>query len=361
MLKINYKNTFWKTIYNRLAYFSRIIKNKILNRVEPITVGFFVNSRCNFKCKYCFGDYYARHDNEYTTEQIIKIVDELYNMGTRLMVVHGGETLLRDDIGYIIDYIKNKGIYIGISTNGTFLKHRLNEIRNVDNLNISLDGAEEGNDQNRGVGTFKTTLDAIKLAKKEGFRLRVQATLTKYTMNDIEYMAKLAKEVGFFLEFSILYKPLNYDASDLSMSDEEIKMAIQKIIDCKKKGYPIFTSYSVLNNALNWPFSHNDCSKIYSDEIKKYPQLIRCHYGKSKVVIDSDGFIYPCAPLISEFGGLNLKEVGVRAAYEHVLKTNTCEACYHLTNNDYNLLLGLNRGQILNQIVIQIRELFGWY
>lgn len=359
--EIKYKNSFLKTAWRRLNYFYRIIRNRLLNKVEPITVGFFVNSRCNFHCKYCFGEYYARHDSEYTTEEIIKIVDELYKMGTRLMVVHGGETLLCQDIGYIIDYIKSKGIYIGISTNGTFLKNKLEEIKNVDNLNISLDGAEEGNDMNRGEGTFKTTLDAIKLAKKEGFKLRVQATLTKYTMGDVEYLAKLAKEIGFFLEFSILYKPLNNDASDLAMSDEEIKAALQKIIDCKKKGYPVFTSYRVLDNALNWPFSHNKYSKVYDNNIAKYPRLIKCHYGSSKVVIDSDGFIYPCAPLIGEFKAMNLREVGVKAAYDHVVKNNTCRACYHLTNNDYSLLLGLDSQQIWNQIITQIRELMGWY
>lgn len=358
---IKYKNNFLKTVYHRLAYFGRIIRNRLENKMEPTTVGFFINSRCNFRCKYCFGDYYARHDREFTTDEIIKIIDDLYVMGTRLMVVHGGETLLQSDIGYIIDYIKSKGIYIGISTNGTFLKQRLNEIRNVDNLNISLDGAEKGNDENRGQGTFKTTLEAIKLAKKEGFCLRAQATLTRHTMYDIEYLAKLAKEIGFFLEFSILYKPLNYDASDLAMTDEEIKIAIKKIIECKKNGYPIFTSYAVLNNALNWPLSHNECSKIYEKDIEEYPRLIKCYYGKSKIVIDSDGFVYPCAPLNGEFKALNAREVGVKAAYEHILENNTCRACYHLTNNDYSLLLGLNGGQILNQIITQTRELFELY
>ena len=126
--------------------------------MEPISVVLVVNNRCNLNCNYCFGDYGNRRDTDYTTEELVKIIDDLYDLGTRYMIVHGGETLLRKDIGYIVNYIKNKGIYVGFITNGILLQKKIDEIRNVDSLCISLDGRMEGNDLNRGKGAFEALL-----------------------------------------------------------------------------------------------------------------------------------------------------------------------------------------------------------
>ena len=113
-----YWNRSIETIRQRLVFPYRIIRNKILGKMEPISVVLVVNNRCNLNCNYCFGDYGNRRDTDYTTEELVKIIDDLYDLGTRYMIVHGGETLLRKDIGYIVNYIKNKGIYVGFLTNG---------------------------------------------------------------------------------------------------------------------------------------------------------------------------------------------------------------------------------------------------
>jgi len=345
-----------QTIYPRLGFFYRIARNRILGIQEPISIVLVVNNKCNWNCSYCFGDYGTRTDKDFTTEELKKIIDELYDLGCRYMVVHGGETLLRKDIGIIIDYLKEKGIYIGFVTNGSLLPQRMNDIRNVDSLCISLDGREEGNDKNRGPGTYKTALDAIKLAKKEGFRLRVHATLTRNTKEDIGYLAELAKKIGFLLEFSILYKPLKRQLN-MVMDDDEIRNALKEIKEYKKKGYPIFTSSENLDCALKWPFSYSK-GHATRQELPSDFRYIPCAYSKQKFIVDADGYVYPCFPLNEEFHALNLKEVGVKRAIEHVRKHNTCVACPHLTNNDYNLLFNLSLKQVSEQVKLNLHEVF---
>ncbi len=357
---IRYKNNAFKTSIKRISYVLRILRNKILRREEPVIVALTVNNACNLDCSYCFGSYSNRRaKDDFTTEELIKIIDELWHLGTRNLTVHGGETLLRKDIGYLVDYMKQKGFYVNLVTNGILFPQRYKEIRNVDSLCISLDGAEEGNDKNRGRGTYKKIIEAIRLAKVEGFRLRVQATLTKYTAGDVEFLAKLAQEIGFELEFSLLYKPSNYEL-EMAMDDDETKKAIQKIIEAKKKGSPIFTSYRVLYNAFDWPYSYKK-SKLFKNELPKNFRKIDCYYGKTKMIIDADGFVYPCFPMIEEFKPLNIKEVGAEKAFEHVRETNPCVACCFLTNNDHNLLLGLSLRQIWDVGLKQIQEIFNLY
>ncbi|RLJ04334.1 MAG: hypothetical protein DRP08_01990 [Candidatus Aenigmatarchaeota archaeon] len=352
-----------KSAISRLNYPYRLIRNRILNRLEPVIVVLVVNNKCNLKCRYCFGQYYNRREyQDFTTEELIDIIDQLYVLGTRLLTIHGGEALLRNDIGQIVDHVKRKNIYINLITNGLLLKEKVDLIKDVDSLCISLDGRKKGHDANRGKGTFEPTLEAIEFAKREGFRLRVHATITKYTMNDVEFLAKLAKEIGYFQEFSILYQcgGVSKHFKEFMLSDEETKSVIREIIKWKKRGYPIYTAYRVLNNALNWPYPYTKPHLTFQ-EIPSDFKPIPCFYGRIKFTLDADGYLYPCFALMDEFKALNVKEVGVEKAIEHVRNTNRCASCIHFTNNDHNLLLGLSMPQFLNQCRLQLKELLRIY
>ena len=116
-----------KSFLERLSLPVRLIRNKILRRIEPVIVILVVNNGCNMRCTYCFGEYSRRENfRDFTTQELKNIIDELYKIGTRNMVVHGGETLLRDDIGEIVDYLKSKRIYVSLVTNGVLLPKKIN-------------------------------------------------------------------------------------------------------------------------------------------------------------------------------------------------------------------------------------------
>jgi MoaA/NifB/PqqE/SkfB family radical SAM enzyme len=284
-------------------------------------------------------------------------------MGTRYLNIHGGETLLRRDIGEIVEYIKCKGMYCCLITNGSLLHKKIDQIRIVDNLTISLDGRRENNDINRGKGTYDIALNAIKLALQEDLPLRVSATITKYTMHDIEYLAKLAKDLGFSLFFSILFKPLP-QANDCEMTNEEIQTALKKVLECKRKGYPVFTSIRALEYAIDWPLDHNEKHFVKSHEMENLQddfrqKRIKCYYGINKVTIEADGNVYPCFLLGDCFKPMNWRTTGIKKAIEHVQTTNDCVACPALSQNDHNLLLGLDSKQIQMVIADQIKEALG--
>ena len=364
IIQKKYRQTKAKTIISRVVLFLSLLKVKILKKEPPLVSIIVVTNKCNFNCKYCFGNYHLRKNKDYTNEELKKLIDELYRLGTKYLNVHGGEALLRKDIGEIINYIKSKGIYCCLITNGSLLKNKINEIINVDNLTISLDGRRENNDINRCKGSYDIAINAIKLAKSEGIPLRVSATLTKYSMHDIGFLSKLAKEIGFSLEFSILFKPLT-KAKDLEMTNAEIKKALKEVLEYKKKGYPIFTSNRALKYAINWPFNHN--AKHYLNNYEEScinkinkNKLIKCYYSKIKFTFEGNGDVYPCFLLGTpdKFKPLNWKEVGVKKALEHVKETNTCITCPALAQNDWNLLLGLDFKIIIFLIKNQIIESF---
>ncbi len=362
MNQTRYKQNKLKTAWSRINYFLALLKTRLLRRLDPVICILVVNNKCNLDCKYCFGDYAHRKVPDYTTEELKYLIDELYKMGTRYLNIHGGETLLRKDIGEIVEYIKYKGIYCCLITNGILLPQKIDEIRNVDNITISLDGTRENNDLNRGTGSYDKALNAIRLAIKEHLPLRVSATITRHTMNDIGYLAGLAKELGFTLYFSILFKPLS-KAKECEMSHEEIVEAIDKIIEYKKKGFPIFTSLDAAEYAKYWPFDHNEYHYLRARDVNRLPKgfkIIRCYYGKIKVTIEADGNVYPCFLLGDEknFKPLNWRQAGLRKAIRHVQDTNDCVTCPALSQNDHNLLMDLNLKQIGHLVSDQLREAF---
>lgn len=350
----------YKHIRSRMRLPYEILKCRLMHVYKPLVILFYVTDKCNLRCRYCVGNWSGRKIEDFTTQEIKNIIDECKELGSCHFTIHGGEILLRDDVGEIVDYLKKNNFYVNLVTNGILLPEKVNEIIKIDSLCISLDGREENNDFNRGKGSYQAAMKAIRLAKEKKLKFVVHAALTKKTVNDIEYLCKQAQKIGYYQQFSLLLKPLKASQNDLGLTDEESRAALRQIIELKKEGYPVFTSYRTLQNALNWPFTFNK-SRLNKGEIPVKSHLIRCFYGKLKIAIDADGFAYPCSSLNDTFNALNVKEVGVRKAYEHILKNNTCEACFYLTQNDWSLLLGGSAAQFLNQANIQLREIFNNY
>ena len=356
-----YKSNRFKRIYSRAIYFGAIVKQRLSRRDYPIISIIVVNNHCNWDCVYCFGDYPNRREKDYTTDELKFLIDSLYDKGVRYVNLHGGETLMRNDMKELSNHIKNKGMYLCIITNGSFFPEKLDDVRIADNVTISIDGTEENNDHNRGKGSFKTALDAVEMLIKEKIPVRVSATLTKHSMNDIGFLAKLAHEKNFHIYFSILFKPLK-KAKDCEMTSDEIRATIKEIQKYKGMGYPVFTSDDVLKASYEWPFDFNDKHHATEAEIPDSyrPAHIPCYYSRTKFTVEADGCIYPCfLTTDGSFIPKNWKEVGVDEAIKHVQDTNVCKACPAMSQNDHNLLLGLNLKQVRYIIKDQIKESLG--
>ena len=363
-IALGFHNSFWRSFGSRVMIPLILGWCRLRGLSKPVVVVLTVNSNCNWNCSYCYGDYPNKGtEQNLSTDQLIKLIDELSEMGCRYMIVHGGEALLRKDIGYIIDYIKVKRIYVCLVTNGQLFPRRIEELRNIDNLTISLDGRRENNDLNRGIGTYDHAITAIKLGLNEGFKVRVQCTLTLNNKGDIEYMAELAKELKVPVSFSILFKTDFTKHDDpLALSADEIRQCLQKIRKLKQKGYPLFTSEANLSYALRWPYERFNKLYLMKEEVPKDFKPIKCHYGQLKFHLEGDGRIMPCTIMSSNsFDGKNVKDSGARAAIKHVQDTNNCVACPHLTQNEWNLLMDMAPKTIGTNALEQLKELTRFY
>jgi len=327
----------------------KLIEHRLKGSRAPIFTALGVTNLCNYKCVYCYGDYFHQKKENFSTEELIEIIDNLKDMGTLILNLIGGEPLIRDDIGLLVNRVKKNGMICTISSNASLLPGKIDQIRNVDTIDTSLDGLEENNDINRGEGTFKKTLEGIKCAVRENIKTNVNMVLTKYNLNDIDAMIKLAIETGFSLSFNIVFEShsrdyVNYQESfNIKNKDDiRIKEALKKIIRYKQRGYPIRFSKAAYQYALNWPRPYSESVYITKQYTAKGFKPIQCYFSQFHCYIDTDGCVYNCMHLKDKVPAINVKDFGVKESWEKTsLNKNPCIACYTICNNDANLIFGL--------------------
>lgn len=323
----------------------RLIKYKITKEPFPLCVHLQITKRCNLRCIYCYADpenLANVPDLEYS--EYTRLVDELVSMGTKWIRFLGGEPLIRDDIGQMVDYAKSKGIVTEMNTNGYFMRQRGQDIRNLDSLVVSIDGAKKTNDKCRGQGSYDKAIEAVEIAKDLGMSVRLHGCLSRYhQLKDIDHIANLAVKYGTAFNFSAP-SPIFFN-DDQRMKghpgQEQAAILHQRCIQLKAQGYPLTNTNTAADYVRKWPNPKTDV--LTNDDFKKFSipkrSYVPCTAGKLYCTIDVDGRVYACASLWRN--ALNYREVGFKKAWQH-LHNLDCLSCNYIANIELNLLLGLN-------------------
>jgi len=155
--------------------------------------------RCNLTCKHCYS-ISADKDfpGELNTEQVFTTMDDLKQFKVPVLILSGGEPLLRPDIYDISHRAKEMGFYVGLSTNGTLItKDNIKQIAEVgyDYVGISIDGMEKTHDMfRRRQGAFKESMQGIDLCKENGIKVGMRFTLTQDTVPELPDILNLMNE-----------------------------------------------------------------------------------------------------------------------------------------------------------------------
>jgi heme d1 biosynthesis radical SAM protein NirJ len=155
--------------------------------------------RCNLTCKHCYATS-ADKDfaGELSTAEVYTVLDDLKGFKVPVLILSGGEPLLRPDIFDISQRAKAMGFYVGLSTNGTLIDE--NNIAAIaaagyNYVGISLDGIETTHDRFRRLdGAFARSLHAIRLCRDHGIKVGVRFTLTQDNAAELPQLLALMDE-----------------------------------------------------------------------------------------------------------------------------------------------------------------------
>ncbi len=157
--------------------------------------------RCNLTCKHCYSISANTHfPGELSTKEVFTVMDDLKAFGVPVLILSGGEPLLRPDIFDVGKRAKKMGFYVGLSSNGTLIdEHNIQEIKAVgfDYVGVSIDGLRENNDAFRQMqGGFDAALNGIKLCKQNGIKAGWRFTLTEQNSADLPALLDIMDEHG---------------------------------------------------------------------------------------------------------------------------------------------------------------------
>lgn len=149
--------------------------------------------KCNLNCNHCYVK--GRNEKEMSTEDALKMIDEIVELNPRHFSITGGEPLLRKDIFQILEEAKNKNLNTSIVTNGILLNEQIiNKLSKMDiYIYLSLDAASEETFMKIRGWKQSILLEKIEKIREKGLEFSTIMTI----------MPENYREAGSFIELSI--------------------------------------------------------------------------------------------------------------------------------------------------------------
>ncbi|HJW65364.1 MAG TPA: radical SAM protein [Candidatus Bathyarchaeia archaeon] len=175
---------------------------KVKAEFIPLVVSWNVTRKCNLACSHCYIN--AAKDElqgELNTEEAKRLIDQISYVSRPLLILSGGEPLLRADIYDLIQYGADKGLRMGLGSNGSLINQEVAKnlkAAGVKTVSISLDSRNpEKHDEFRGVkGSWQKAVEAITALRQNGVLVQVNTTVTQQNHNEIDEIMSLAEELG---------------------------------------------------------------------------------------------------------------------------------------------------------------------
>ena len=189
---------------------------------RPVVV-WNVGRRCNLHCVHCYSDSSNRvYPGELTTDQGFALLDDLAAFGIPVLLLSGGEPLMRADLFELIAHARAIGLRTTLSTNGTLITAdvaaRLRAL-DVSYVGISLDGIGVTNDMFRGhKGAFDKAMAGFRHCKAVDQRVGLRMTLTRRNCGDLDRIFDFieAEEIDRACFYHLVYSGRGRSADELT-------------------------------------------------------------------------------------------------------------------------------------------------
>jgi heme b synthase len=179
----------------------------------PRLIAWEITGRCNLRCVHCRASANLEPDpEELTTEEIQATLDNIATFAHPILILTGGEPLLREDVFEIASHATERGLRVVLGTNGTLLTPQIARrllASGVKRVAISIDCAySEEHDGFRGVpGAFEEAMRGIEACKEVGLPFQINTTVTRRNLRDLPRISEMAVDLGAVAHHIFLLVP----------------------------------------------------------------------------------------------------------------------------------------------------------
>lgn len=313
----------------------RTVKNFVLARLslapKPVILEFEITHRCNLACTYC--DRNRPLANEMSVDKIIDVLDEFYALGMRYIGLDGGEPLTHNGFDDIVQWLHRKNVVIHLNSNGTLIKKKIESVKLVDQLKISLDGHREVHDRMRGAGSFDKALEGALLARRNGVATEFRCVLGKHNINAVNDLIDLVERLddGITVTFqparNSLFLGSNRNGTAFMLDNEGFYSALKKVEERKIVSKRVANKWGSLAHFRRFPAN----------------TAIPCAAGWVKATLDPQGYLFHCAMVSRKKKEINVIDRGVTWAFQEIERRG-CAQCWCARAVEGNLAWG---GQLM--------------
>ncbi len=169
----------------------------------PFTVIWEVTRACDLRCAHCRADAHPwRNPGELSTAEGMRLLDQIRDLGSPVLVFTGGDPLKRPDLDALIAHGARRGLSMAVTPSGTPLLtadavRRLAD-GGVRRLALSLDGPTPAlhDGFRRQPGSFAATIAGLQHARTCGVPVQINTTVTRHNLDALPAIAERVAELG---------------------------------------------------------------------------------------------------------------------------------------------------------------------
>lgn len=278
-----------------------------------------LTKRCNLKCAHCYLDAAELQGaDETSTAEAKGFIDEVASVNPQAMLIMtGGEPLLRPDFPELSRYASGKGLTVVVGTNGTLLDDSTVEMlanSGVQGVGISLDSSTPVfHDRFRGVeGAWQKTVEGMEALKRRGLPFQLQLTVTRENRADIpgliEFAARNgAKAVNIFF---LVCTGRGQNMTDLTPEEYEATLKYLAEAEAAFEG-------RVMVRARCAPHFLRVVSSLNPESAVMKGQTSGCIAGTGYLRISPEGDVTPCPYIPASSKDANLKRASLKDIWDN--------------------------------------------
>ncbi|MGA3111395.1 MAG: radical SAM protein [Candidatus Bathyarchaeia archaeon] len=230
---------------------------------KPHHAQWLVTRKCNYRCAGC-NVWKEQDERELPAKDITIGLDVLKKIGIAELVISGGDPLLRDDIGEIIDHA-TKSFITTVYDNGSMAAKKIDLLRNVDFVAISIDSLDEAkNDSIKTVpGAWKRAMEAVETLHNEGINVAVTPTISQKNIYEITELTEYFTHKGIPVWYSLYsYEssakenqlfPIGKENDEFIVTDNQAIVKLwDSLLNMKKKNSKILITKKLLKTLRNF-------------------------------------------------------------------------------------------------------------
>jgi MoaA/NifB/PqqE/SkfB family radical SAM enzyme len=272
--------------------------------------------------------------NELGRDQIFAALAEFYDMGMRDVSLDGGEPLAHRHVDEIVEWLVSRRIPVAMNTNGILVRRKLETVRKLALVKISLDGPRAEHDAARGAGSFDHAVDGAQAARDAGVRVEFTCTIGRHNVHALPAVLDVAEGLGAPVVFqpalSSLFNGSDRDGSAWQVDGAAIRSALARVETMKRHGRSVGNGWSSLRHFRSFPAETRP----------------PCAAGSVFCTMDPEGVLFPCGQLARTDRSNNVVTLGVKRAFTN-LSTAGCGECWCARLVEENYLWGCRVDKML--------------